>query len=630
MESGSSEARTIDPSIDGRTPWSRLLRRLRLRNLLFLVLLLSGIIPLVILSSRLSNYYQGVLVDQETVLLTTAAQSVANNLSDSIARRTEQLRQLGQGLLAKPDYLRVADRVEEPWVADYLAAFLDYNPEILRLTLVDESGSGPSISARTLNERVEERLREAFIEVRDEQTNAHHFVLLSEDLEPGVVVAVPIVAPSLPGPAADGVEPASESASGAEAEQLIVAAIVRLDLGERVGRDAADEEVFLIGRDGRFLWSGATRPDTPQLELALRESDLIPDFTRRLSLTRIYDLQIGGRTVSTLARVVPVDETGWGVVVHKPVAVAFLEVERAVSRVILASLILVLLALAFAMIAARWLSRPIQRLSETTHEIANGKFDRRVETHGLVGSEITELAVDFNRMSDYVANYIDQLKDAARKNRELFINTTRAFAAAIDAKDPYTRGHSERVATYSRAIARFLGVPKGMQEQVWVSAVLHDIGKIGVDDKVLKKSGVLTAEEFEQMKQHPVIGAEIVAPIAELEKMIPGIRWHHEAWNGSGYPDGLRQEQIPLTPRIIAVADTFDAITTNRPYQKAYSRQYALDTIEGLAGAKFDPKIVTAFLLAVRGGHIDLGRTKEFSIEERIELSATASVVKGA
>ncbi len=603
----------------------RLLRRLRLRNLLFLVLLLSGIIPLVILSSRLNNYYQGVLVDQETVLLTTAAQSVANDLSDNIARRTDQLRQLGQGLLAKPDYERVADRVEEPWVVDYLRAFLDYNPEILRLTLVDGTGSGPSISARALNERVEERLREAFIEVRDEQTNANRFVLLSEDLEPGVVIAVPIVAPSRRAPVENGVEPVA----AAEEEQLIVAAIVRLDLGERVSRDAADEEVFLIGRDGGFLWSGATRPDTPQLELALRESDLIPDFTRRLSLTRIYDLLVDGRTVSTLARVVPVDETGWGVVVHKPVAVAFLEVERALSRVILASVILVLLALAFAMIAARWLSRPIQRLSETTHEIANGKFDRRVETHRLVGSEITELAVDFNRMSDYVANYIDQLKDAARKNRELFINTTRAFAAAIDAKDPYTRGHSERVAAYSRAIARFLGVPKGMQEQVWVSAVLHDIGKIGVDDNVLKKSGVLTSEEFEQMKQHPVIGAEIVAPIAELEKMIPGIRWHHEAWNGSGYPDGLRQEQIPLTPRIIAVADTFDAITTNRPYQKAYSRQYALDTIEGLAGAKFDPKIVTAFLLAVRGGHIDLGRTKEFSTEERIELPATVSVLKG-
>jgi len=338
----------------------------------------------------------------------------------------------------------------------------------------------------------------------------------------------------------------------------------------------------------------------------LRESDLIPDFTRRLSLTRSYNLEIEGHTVATLARVVPVAETGWGVVVHKPVALAFREVDRAGGRVLLASAVLLLLALVFAVLATRWLSRPIQRLSESTHEIANGRFDQRVETRGLVGYEITDLAVDFNKMSSYVANYVEQLKSAARKNRELFINTTRAFAAAIDAKDPYTRGHSERVAGYSRAIACFLGVPKDVQEQVWVSAVLHDIGKIGVDDRVLKKRGVLTSEEFVQMKRHPVIGAEIVAPIAELEKMIPGIRWHHEAWNGSGYPDGLHREQIPLTPRIIAVADTFDAITTNRPYQNAYSASYALERIEALAGNKFDPKIVTAFLLAVRGGHIDL------------------------
>ena len=585
---------------DGLTPWQRLLRRLRLRYLLFGMLLFSGIIPLGILTSRLSAYYQGVLVDQETVLLTTAAQALAEDLSDGMARRGEQLRELGRGVLAKPDYPQVTARLAEPWVVDHLSNFVDYNPEILRLDVLDESGAGPSMRAGELNERVATLLTAAFTEARDEGRVAYRFVVLSEALEPGAVVAV-----SVPPPAGEGT--------------LILAAVVRLDLKDRADRDAADEEVFLIDRDGTFLWSGGNRPDTPQVELALRESDLIPDFTRRLSLTRSHDLRIDGRVVPTLARVVPVEETGWGVVVHKPAAVAFREVERAVTRVLLASVVLLILALLFAAVAARWLSKPIQRLSETSHEIANGKFDRRVETRGLVGTEIADLAVDFNRMSDYVANYIEQLKQAARENRELFINTTRAFAAAIDAKDPYTRGHSERVARYSREIARFLGLPKDIQEQVWVSAVLHDIGKIGVDDHVLKKQGVLTAEEFEQMKQHPVIGAEIVAPIAELEKMIPGIRWHHEAWNGSGYPDSLRHEQIPLTPRIIAVADTYDAITTNRPYQDAYSARYALETIEGLAGTKFDPKIVTAFLLAVRGGDINLDRGAGKRAEEQRE-----------
>ncbi|MCP4661354.1 MAG: HD domain-containing protein, partial [bacterium] len=143
-----------------------------------------------------------------------------------------------------------------------------------------------------------------------------------------------------------------------------------------------------------------------------------------------------------------------------------------------------------------------------------------------------------------------------------------------------------------------------VQERVWIAAVLHDVGKIGVDDRILKKGGVLTPEEFEQMKLHPVVGAEIVGPISDLREMLPGIRGHHEAWNGTGYPDKLKAEQIPLIARIIGVADTFDAITTTRPYQNAYSTDYALQTIKKLTGTKFDAKIVTAFLLAWEAGHI--------------------------
>ena len=159
-------------------------------------------------------------------------------------------------------------------------------------------------------------------------------------------------------------------------------------------------------------------------------------------------------------------------------------------------------------------------------------------------------------------------------------------------------------ARYSRAIARYLGLPKDVQEKVWVSAVLHDIGKIGVRDEVLRKVGHLTEVEFDQMKQHPVIGADIVEPVSALRDMLPGIRWHHEAWNGSGYPDGLRGEQIPLMARVIGVADTFDAITTNRPYQEASSPEKAMEIIKKLTGTKFDAKIVTAFLLAWEAGHI--------------------------
>ena len=262
-----------------------------------------------------------------------------------------------------------------------------------------------------------------------------------------------------------------------------------------------------------------------------------------------------------------------------------------------------LLALVMALLASRRFSQPIQRLAEGTHEIAAGHFDRRVSTEGL-SFEVAELAEDFNRMSDTVESYIERLQRAAEVNRRLFISSIRAFAAAIDAKDPYTRGHSERVASYSRAIARYLGLPKDVQEKVWISAVLHDVGKIGVEDRVLKKHGVLTPEEFDQMKLHPVIGADIIEPISALREHLPGIRWHHEAWNGTGYPDGLKGEQIPLIARVIGVADTFDAITTNRPYQTASSPEFAIQTVKKLTGTRFDARIVTGFLLAWDAGQI--------------------------
>jgi HD-GYP domain-containing protein (c-di-GMP phosphodiesterase class II) len=223
-------------------------------------------------------------------------------------------------------------------------------------------------------------------------------------------------------------------------------------------------------------------------------------------------------------------------------------------------------------------------------------------------------------MSGHVQSYVEQLEAAARANRELFIGSIRAFAAAVDAKDPYTRGHSERVAAYSRTIAKTLGQTEDFQERIWISGVLHDVGKIGIEDRILKKGGVLTADEYEQMKLHPVIGEDILRPLEPLREMLPAIRWHHEAWNGRGYPDGLKGEQIPLIARIVAVADTFDAITTNRPYQKAYSPEYAVETITKLTGARFDAKVVTAFLRAFQQGFI-----KVEPREESEEAAALAS-----
>ncbi len=294
-----------------------------------------------------------------------------------------------------------------------------------------------------------------------------------------------------------------------------------------------------------------------------------------------------------LAQVSPVGETGWAVVVQKPAAAAFSAVRRMVMSAFAATGLLVLLALIFAALASRWVSRPIQRLAETSHEIAEGSFGRRMEARGLP-AELSDLARDFNRMSGHVESYVSRLKEAAQANRELFIGSIRAFAAAIDAKDPYTRGHSERVAALARTSARQLSLSEDAQQKLWIAALLHDVGKIGVEDQVLRKVGRLTDEEFRQMKAHTVIGADIMSSIGPLREMVPVIRWHHEAWNGLGYPDGKKGEEIPLFARIVAVADTFDALTTNRPYQEAHDLEEAIAVITKLTGSRFDAKVVTA------------------------------------
>jgi HD-GYP domain-containing protein (c-di-GMP phosphodiesterase class II) len=143
-------------------------------------------------------------------------------------------------------------------------------------------------------------------------------------------------------------------------------------------------------------------------------------------------------------------------------------------------------------------------------------------------------------------------------------------------------------------------------DRLRIAALLHDVGKIGVDDRVLKKPGALTAEEFELMKQHTVKGANIMRPVSQLKEMLPGIELHHEHMDGRGYPYGLMGPQIPLMARVIAVADTLDAMTTNRPYQTAMDLEFALGRIKALAGAKFDVFIVNALYSAVSGGKLRL------------------------
>jgi HD-GYP domain-containing protein (c-di-GMP phosphodiesterase class II) len=199
------------------------------------------------------------------------------------------------------------------------------------------------------------------------------------------------------------------------------------------------------------------------------------------------------------------------------------------------------------------------------------------------------------------AQLFEDLERELNRNKKLFLNTVTAMAAAIEAKDSYTLGHTERVVKYSLQIVDNLakekeGISYRFRENVRISALLHDIGKIGVAEAVLNKKGRLDSQEWKMICQHPSIGASILEPIAEFQEVIVGVKYHHERYDGKGYPEGLAGDKIPFIASIIAVADSFDAMTSNRPYRKALSKQQALDEIRNNVGKQFNPVAGNIFL----------------------------------
>lgn len=188
--------------------------------------------------------------------------------------------------------------------------------------------------------------------------------------------------------------------------------------------------------------------------------------------------------------------------------------------------------------------------------------------------------------------------------RETFYAIVNSLAETIEKRDPYTRGHTNRVMKYSLAIGNALGLTKGEMERLELAAILHDIGKIGIRDNVLLKNERLTPEEFDIIQGHVLYGAQILEHIKQLNDVVPGVKYHHEKFDGTGYPERLQGADIPLAARIIAVADTFDAMVTDRPYRKGLSFQTAFDELKRCAGTQFDAQAVDAFLEAYGKGEI--------------------------
>jgi HD-GYP domain-containing protein (c-di-GMP phosphodiesterase class II) len=238
-------------------------------------------------------------------------------------------------------------------------------------------------------------------------------------------------------------------------------------------------------------------------------------------------------------------------------------------------------------------------------------------------NEMGVLADAFNQMGEEIQKAMRQIQRAAEENKELFMGSIRMLANAIDEKDPYTRGHSERVAYYSACLAKHLGMEPEEVENVHLSGIIHDVGKIGIEDKILRKASALTDDEYEIMKEHPTKGLHILAAVPLLKEKAGAGLMHHENVDGSGYPDGLAGEDIPLLGRIVSVADAFDAMTTDRPYSKAMTFEAALARLKFLSGKKFDSECVEAFDKAHESGDVTPAKARKASVASRkFEINA--------
>jgi HD-GYP domain len=549
-------------------------RRIRLFVLLSGALILASLVPLLVSGSVLIRRNRRTLETLEEKYLTRSSSALADHVNAFYASARERLKSAASSL-----WLAGQLTGKDPFTSEegprILGSFLSGRTPLVALRGFNASGSGRFVGPDVRSTEIDYEFRKGFESARDGVLYQGKPFWMPE-LGPVAVLALPVL-------------DEGNSRSG------VVEALVSWQAISNEFRDEAHREVrvTLVDREGDVIFPLFARAQQ------LRGSLLVSDFMRFPARLTRSELTPRG---AVLASIAPVGQPDWGVLVERDRDLAFATVDLMVRDTVIWSAVALAGALLLGIVFARRLSAPIARLAESTHAISEGEYGATVPVAGT--AEIADLSESFNRMSGSIRTAFDQIQRAARENRELFLASIRALAEAIDAKDPYTRGHSERVAAYAASIASEMALPAAEVEQIRLSALLHDVGKIGVDDRIIRKPTALTEEEFRIMKTHPIKGAAIMSAIPQLADVIPGMKYHHEKWSGGGYPEGLKGEEIPLQARIVTVADTFDAMTTTRPYQQAMETRYVVERIKHFAGARYDPIVVEAFVRACEKGNL--------------------------
>jgi putative nucleotidyltransferase with HDIG domain len=543
-------------------------------------LVLVTVVPMVLVGLLLSSYNRETLETAEKQYLTRQAVSLANETSLFISGHQTLLASTARALAS-------ADRINVDSFESLLQGIgNEPGRAFVYLQIIPRTGTGAFVRSRQLKQETGDILSDAM-------RVAHEKVLDGYQVEE-IILEVPR------GEAPKALLSYPLRSRGSDVWGSLHGVLDLGSLQDKLGENTyTGYLVSVVDEEGVAVLSSI--PNLRKMNISA--SPLVRNFLyspQRITLA--YDHPVDTEAGEVLGSMAPVRVFNWGILMERPTSAAYAPVRVMQTRTFGFTAIAALISLGIGFTLSRRLISPLQNLASTTSQIAEGNLAVRANVRGE--DELALLGSNFNDMAANIEALVRKLKQALRQNQELFLETIRTLAAAIDAKDPYTRGHSERVSSYSMAISRHLGLNQEEVFRVHIAAILHDVGKLGVRESILNKPGGLSDEEFEVMRQHPSIGAQIMSPIRMLKDIIPGIRNHHETWDGTGYPDGLESEEIPMVARIIGVADTFDAMTTTRPYQQAMTLDYVLNKMRSMSGSRFDPVVVEAFLAAVEAGDI--------------------------
>jgi len=556
------------------------------------VLLVISIVPMYFYSAQVEAINRDRLKTNEMLLQNTVTRSLADDLSQHERSLRMMLSNLSSAIQVASGGDIGSKNIEAPELRALLENFVSSSEEVAYATLLNSEAKGISAGRFAPDAFLQRELQHAYDAARDGRAYNGQALQVEDGKTARTVVLV------------------SSPVSYGGRFLGMVGAVVDLQFLIRRLHEVSGGGLipYVVDAQGRLVAAGTAQYVTGQ---DMKNLEIVRNFVdegnkAQLAATKEFDVREGRDNIEMLGTYSPVTTLDWAVVVQKPQREAYRGVYEMQRTARLLALMAVLLSIGVSIFAARRITNPLQILTESGRALARGDFSQRV--HLRSRTEIGELAETFNTMSQELEQFVEDLKRAAEENRALFLGSIQMLAGAVDEKDPYTRGHSDRVTRYSLMIGKELNLDAAFMETLRISAQLHDVGKIGIEDRILKKPGALTAEEFEVMKTHTTKGANILRPVTQLAEMLPGIELHHEALDGRGYPYGLKEDQIPLLARVIAVADTFDALTTNRPYQSAHTPEEALKIIQNLAGKRLDPKPVAALMAVYGRGEIRIQR----------------------